>query len=78
MKKEISKGKYLEKVISLIEETLKPHDGIEVFHDKKLKDKDGINRQIDVLVKVKGSQRLGNYYIVVTKQKTGIRKLKWE
>lgn len=61
----MSKGKYLEKLITVIEETLKPFEYFKVRHDVEIPDKNGINRQIDILIEVKGDPRFDNFRIII-------------
>lgn len=60
----MTKGKYLEKLISLIEEVIKEHDFISVLHDQHMTDKNGRKRQIDVLVESDWG-RLGKQSVII-------------
>lgn len=62
--------KEFEQLVALIEKSLCDNDNISVKHDVKILDKNGIKRQIDVLIEVDAGNRLGKVlYIVECKNK---------
>jgi len=61
----MKKGKYLEIITSLIEEHIKVNDSLKVEHDVKLIDKDGIKRQIDILVSMDLGSRFEPFQLII-------------
>ena len=53
----MKKGKLLEQITSIIEETTQGNDLVKIFQDVQLTDKYGNSRQIDVLIEYKQNER---------------------
>lgn len=59
------KGEHFERLITLIENSLATDRNIKVQHNVKIEDKDGIKRQIDVLIEINYGKRFGKQIVIV-------------
>lgn len=72
----MKKGALFEILVSLIEEAIKEKDYIDVKYNQMIADKDGVMRQIDVLIQADFGERLGVHRTIIEckeeKKKVGV------